>query len=83
MALRPPGGRDHPMAVAPPRIDVDTGTWRWVKHWCEGRRRDATSALVTATTSTAEVHFHRGVLAACRELVELGEARGVREDRNG
>lgn len=81
MALDPPGGRHDPPGRPSPRLDVDSGTWRWVSEWADGKRKDAVSALVKATTVTSEVHYWRGVMAALRELQELGAARGTRDGR--
>lgn len=64
----------------PPRsvayVDLDGGTWRWVRDFLESKKHSAISHLVSPETPADQVQYHRGVLAVCKEIVEFAEQGG-------
>ena len=64
-------------------VDLDGGTWRWVRDFMESKKHSAISQLVSPETPADQVQYHRGVLAVCKEIVEFAEQSGSRGRGHG
>ncbi|MBF0309233.1 MAG: hypothetical protein HQL56_06870 [Magnetococcales bacterium] len=52
-------------------IDRDSGTRKRIKAWLDARRDASLAVLTQRGVSPTDTEFHRGLLAALRELEDL------------